>query len=228
MSKTNFLRSLTAASLAATVFATSSMLALAAPGKAGMGELIVSGGSAVTINGEAANTGRTVFSSNTIATTADAGATVNLGKLGQIELAPNSSLNLTFNETSISGALLNGRVKVSGANDIAANIHTKTGFVIAESNQAKNFTVSFDGAKTNVASEAGVVTLTENGSAIKVGQQQTDDDDNDSEGGFFNSGSSVIYAIVFGAAAAAIIYVAVDGSNEVNLSGGSTPVSPTR
>ena len=227
MSKTNFLRSLTAASLAATVFATSSMLALAAPGKAEMGELIVSGGSAVTVNGEAANTGRTVFSSNTIATTADTGATVNLGKLGQIELAPNSSMSLTFDENSISGALLNGRVKVSGANNVAANIHTKTGLVIAESNQAKNFTVSFDGAKPSVASEAGVVTLTENGNAIKVGQQQTDDDD-DSEGGFFNSGSTVIYAIVFGAAAAAIIYVAVDGSNEVNLSGGSTPVSPTR
>lgn len=227
MSKTKFLRSLTAASLAATVFATSSMLALAAPGKAEMGELIVSGGSAVTINGEAANSGRTVFSSNTIATTADAGATVNLGKLGQIELAPNSTMSLTFDGNSISGALLNGRVKVSGANDIAASIHTKTGLVIAESNQTKNFTVSFDGAKTNVVSEAGVVTLTENGNAVKVGQQQTDDDD-DSESGFFNSGSSVIYAIVFGAAAAAIIYVAVDDSNEVNLSGGSTPVSPTR
>lgn len=226
MSKTSFFRSLTAASLAATVFATSSMLALAAPGKAEMGELIVSGSSAVTINGEAANTGRTVFSSNTIATTGEAGAIVNLGKLGQIELAPNSSMSLTFDETSISGALLNGRVKVSGANDVAASITTQTGVATAESNQAKNFTVSFDGAKTNVASEAGVVTLTENGSAIKVGQQQTDTDDD--EGGFFNGGSAVIYAIVFGAAAAAIIYVAVDDSNEINLSGGSTPVSPTR
>lgn len=89
MSKTRFLRSLTATSLAAAVFATSSMLGLAAPGKAEMGELIVSGGSAVTVNGETANTGRTIFSSNTITTPAAAGATVNLGKLGQIEVAPN-------------------------------------------------------------------------------------------------------------------------------------------
>ncbi|MEP6925650.1 MAG: hypothetical protein ABI954_14385 [Pyrinomonadaceae bacterium] len=223
MSKTKFLRSITAASLATAVFATSSMLALAAPGKADMGELIVSGGSAVTVNGEAANTGRTVFSSNTITTPADTAAIVNLGKLGQIELAPNSSMSLTFNETGISGTLLNGRVKVSGANEIAANIQTKTGLVTAESNQAKNFTVSFDGAKTDVSSDAGVVTLNENGNAVKVGKKKDDDDK-----GFFSGHSAVLYAIVFGAAAATIIYVATSDSNKITLSGGSTVVSPTR
>jgi hypothetical protein len=223
MSKTRFLRSLTATSLAAVVFASSSMLALAAPGKTEMGELVVSGGSAVTVNGETANTGRTVFSSNTITTSADAGATVNLGKLGQIELAPNSSMSLTFDEAGISGTLSNGRVKVSGANEIAANIQTKTGFVTAEPNQAKNFTVSFDGSKTNVASEAGIVTLSESGKATKVGKQTTDDDDE-----LFGVGSAFVYAVVFGAAAAVIIYTATRDSNEINLNRTTTLVSPTR
>lgn len=227
MSKTGFIRSVTATSLAVAIFASSSMLALAAPGKAEMGELVVSGGSssaAVTVNGEAANTGRTVFSSNTITTAADAGATINLGKLGQVELSPNSSMNLTFNETGISGTLAHGRIKVSGANDITANIQTKTGLVTADSNQAKSFTVSFDGAKTDVASEAGIVTLNEAGKATKVGKQTTADDDK----GVFGVGSAFVYAVVFGAAAAAIIYTATRDSNEISLGGSSTPVSPTR
>ncbi len=224
MSKTRFLRSLTATSLAAAIFASSSMLALAAPGKAEMGELVISGGSAVTVNGETANTGRTVFSSNTITTPADSGATVNLGKLGQVELAPNSSMSLSFNESSISGTLLNGRVKVSAPSDISANIQTKTGIVTADTNQAKNFTVSFDGAKTNVASETGTVTLNEAGKATKVGKQQTDDDDKT----LFGVGSAVVYAVVFGAAAAVLIYTATNDSNKITLNGGSTPVSPTR
>ena len=224
MSKTRFLRSLTATSLAAAILASSSMLALAAPGKAEMGELIVSGGSAVTVNGETANTGRTVFSSNTITTPADSGATVNLGKLGQVELAPNSSMSLSFNETGISGILTNGRVKISAASNIAANIQTKTGVVTADSNQTKNFTVSFDGAKTNVASDAGTVTLNEAGKATKVGKQTADDDSDK----LFGVGSAVVYAVVFGAAAAALIYTVTNDSNSINLNGGSTPVSPTR
>jgi predicted secreted protein len=199
------------------------MMTFAAPSKSLMGELIVSGGAEVTINGETANTGRTVFSSNTITTPANASATINLGKLGQIDLAPNSSINLTFSENAISGTLLNGRVKVSGANEIAANIQTKTASVVAEPNQAKVFTVSFDANKTNVVSEVGTVTLNESGKAIKVGQT-TDTDDDD----FFGVGNGLLYAIIFGGAAAAIIWVAVSDSNEVNLSGGSTVVSPTR
>lgn len=224
MSKRSFLRSITAASLAAAVFVTSSMMTFAAPGKSVMGELIVSGGAEVSVNGEAANTGRTVFSSNTITTPANASATVNLGKLGQIELAPNSSISLNFSEEAISGTLLNGRVKVSGADEVATNIKTQTASVTAEPNQAKVFTVSFAAGKTNVVSETGKVTLNEAGKTVAVGQT-TDADDDD---GFFGVGNGVLFAIVFGAAAATLIYVAATDSNEVNLAGGPIVVSPTR
>lgn len=224
MSKRNFLRSITAASLTAAVFVTSSMMTFALPGKATLGELIVAGGAEVTVNGEAAQTGRTVFSSNTITTPANAGATVNLGELGQVELAPNSSINLSFGEKAINGTLLNGRVKVSGANDVAANIQTSSAAVAAEPNQAKVFTVSFVNGKTNVTSETGVVTMNEAGKTVAVGQT-TDADDDET---FFGAGSGVLIAVLIGAAAAGLIYVAVDGSNEVNLAGGGVVVSPTR
>lgn len=225
MSKRNFLRSITAASLTAAVFVTSSMMTFALPGKATLGELIVTNGAQVTVNGEAAQTGRTVFSSNTITTPANAGATVNLGELGQVELAPNSSINLSFSENAINGTLLSGRVKVSGANEVAANIQTSTAAVVAEPNQAKVFTVSLANGKTNVTSETGVVKMNEAGKTVAVGQTTDADDDND---GFFNSSNGIIFAVIVGAAAAGLIYIAVDGSNEVNLAGGGVVVSPTR
>lgn len=220
MSKTGLLRSLTAATLAAAIFATSSLTALAAPGKTIMGELTVTGAN-VTVNGETANTGRTIFSSNTIATPANSGAVVNLGALGQVELAPNSSIDLTFDENGISGTLKSGQVKVAGASNVAANISTKTGAVTAETNEAKAFTVNFTGAKTEATSELGTITLNENGKATKIGNKQTDDDQG------FLSGQSIVYAILFGVAAGALIYVAARDNNEVNA-GSTVIVSPIR
>lgn len=223
MNKKSFLRSVTAASLVAAMFVTSSMTAFASSAKNLMGELIVSGNAAVTVNGEAANTGRTVFSSNTITTPANASATINLGKLGQVELAPNSSMSLTFDENGISGTLLNGRVKVSGANEATANIITKNGSVVAEANQAKVFTVSFDANKTSVVSEAGTVTLNEGGTAVKVGQTGST-----TGGGFFGKNSTLIYALIFGGAAAAVVLIAANNNNDITLGGNSTVVSPNR
>jgi hypothetical protein len=132
---------------------------------------------------------------------------------------------LSFSENAINGTLLNGRVKVSGANDVAANIQTSTAAVVAEPNQAKVFTVSLTNGKTNVTSETGVVKMNEAGKTVAVGQTTDTDDDND---GFFNSTNGIIFAVIVGAAAAGLIYVAVDGSNEVNLAGGGVVVSPTR
>jgi hypothetical protein len=221
MSRISFLRSTVATSLAAALFATSSMVALAG-GKTAMGELTVSGGAEVLVNGEAAQSGRTVFSSNTITTPANTSAVINLGKTGQIEIAPNSSVTLAFDENSISGALASGRVKVNGAENVAANISTKTAQVIADTASAKAFVVNFDGTKTSASSELGSAVLNEAGKTTPVSK---DDDDN---GGFFSANSAVLYAIIFGGAAATIIYIAARDNNKFTFSTGSTVVSPTR
>jgi hypothetical protein len=87
------------------------------------GELLVTGKKAdgqlsfVKVNGEAAQSGRSIFSSSTVATPENAGAIISLGKLGKIELAPNTTLVLTFNEKGISGDLMAGRVTVLNAAD---------------------------------------------------------------------------------------------------------------
>lgn len=112
--------------LCVAVLATYSMVALASPGKAA-GELAVSGkivnGEApfVFVNGEVARSGRSVFSGSTI-TTSDNTAVLNLSKLGKIELAPNTALNLTFDEKGIFGELTSGTVSVLGA---AQNVNIK-------------------------------------------------------------------------------------------------------
>jgi uncharacterized protein YlzI (FlbEa/FlbD family) len=109
----------------------------------------------VKVNGEAAQNGRTIFSSSTIATPNATGAIINLGKLGKIELAPDTTLALSFNESGISGNLLAGRVTVLNASD-TVNIKTLEGTTA----QLK-------------AGESAVAT---------TGKAQTDDDD-DSDGG---------------------------------------------
>ena len=98
------------------------MDALAGPRKVA-GELTVSGkevnGEApfVLVNGEAARSGRSVFSASTITTSDGVGAVINLGKLGKVELAPATVLNLSFDEAGVTGELASGTVSVFGTSD---------------------------------------------------------------------------------------------------------------
>ena len=133
------------------------MVTLANSGKVA-GELLISGDktSFVKVNGEAAQNGRTIFSSSTIATPNATGAIVNLGKLGKIELAPDTILTLSFNENGISGNLLAGRVTVLNSSD-RVSIKTLEGKT----------------AQLNAGESAVAIT----------GKAQTDDDDDDDDGG---------------------------------------------
>lgn len=112
-------------SLTVAILATYSMVALASDGKAG-GEIVITGNpgaAAVTVNGEPAKSGRTIFSSSTIVTPESAGAVVNLGKAGKIELAPNTTFLVSFDNKSISGDLTAGSVSVLNA---AQTVSVKT------------------------------------------------------------------------------------------------------
>ena len=146
--------------LSVAVLATYSMVALAGPGKVA-GELAVSGktitGEApfVFVNGEVARSGRSVFSGSTITTSESTNAVINLSKLGKIELAPNTALNLTFDENGISGALTSGTVSVLGA--------------------AENVNITTPNGKT--------VQLAAGQSVSATGIQDDDDDDDDDGAG---------------------------------------------
>ncbi len=104
------------------IIAAYSTAALAGSGKIA-GELLVTGTNVngempfVTVNGEAAKSGRSVFSTSTIATPDNASAVINIGKIGKIQLSPNTNLVLSFTEKGISGDLLSGKLTVLNASE---------------------------------------------------------------------------------------------------------------
>ncbi len=127
--KTVWLHSITSFCLMLAVFVSSSMVALAgAENKPMAGVIIVSGqntisnDSFVTLNGERAFSGRTFFSSGVISTSEKATATIKLGKLGSINLTPNSVLSLSFSENNISGELSAGNAEVFNNEGVTVNI----------------------------------------------------------------------------------------------------------
>lgn len=108
--------------LVAVITATYSMAALAGTEKFA-GELLVSGKASngqvasVKVNGETAQSGRSIFTASTVATPDNASAVVNLGKAGRIELAPNTTISLSFDEKIISGNLSAGHITVLNSSE---------------------------------------------------------------------------------------------------------------
>ena len=195
--------------------ATYSMVALANTGKA-VGELIVTGNNSgaeapfVIVNGEAAKSGRTIFSSSTISTPDESGAIVSLGKAGKIELAPKTTLTLSFDSTSINGELSSGSITVLNAAQ-SVNIKTSTGetFVLNAGERASAETGKTADDDYKDASGKCI-------DADKDGKEECDD-----------GAAWWIWALVFGGAAVGIVWAAIN-SNDFSLGGGTTVVSPSR
>lgn len=217
-----------AASLAVAVLSVYSMVALAGA-KTASGELSVAG--QVTVNGQKVISGGTVFSDSVITTADQSSATVSISKLGRVELAPNSSLRLTFTENSLTGLLEAGSAHVSTVAGIAVNLTTKDGAVVVDGTQATSFTVNVAKGNTVVATQAGVAELRSGGAVkqIAAGENamagtpnpQGGDDDG------LSSGELAVLLLAVGGAVAAIIYAATH-NNDLNFGGTVNVVSPTK
>lgn len=126
-------KALTLCSLTALIL-TYSMVALASPGKA-VGELTVSGNTTpnsttfVTVNGEPAQSGRTVLASSTITVPEGMSAIVNFGKAGKLQFGPNTTFALGSDTESISGDLASGTVTVLSAAK-SVGVRTLSGQVV--------------------------------------------------------------------------------------------------
>jgi hypothetical protein len=148
-----WIRRTVSSGLMVAILATYSMVALANDGKA-TGELTVSAlsfsgeASSVTVNGEAAKSGRTVFSSSTIVTPENSSAVINMGKAGQIEIAPNSNITLSFDSSSAHADLNSGSVTVlNSANGVSVTANGSTSVLPAGSSAS----ASGGGGQTNSA-----------------------------------------------------------------------------
>ena len=108
-----------------------SMVSLAAAKP--VGELIVrpigsSDSIAVTVDGEKASSGRTVFGSSVISTPEEFGATLNLGKLGKLELGTSTKFTLAAEGSDVIGYLSTGSITAYGSGPMA--VRTADGSVV--------------------------------------------------------------------------------------------------
>lgn len=142
------------------------------------GDLSVTG--QVTLNGAAAISGATVFSDSRVKTGQKGGAIVNLGKLGRIDLGPDTEMTLSFSESTIGGNLLSGRAVVSAPTGVGISVTTSDGTAVADGKQATALTVDVTCGNTRVASSRGEAKVNSNnkvesvaaGHEVAVGTQQ--------------------------------------------------------
>ena len=130
----------------------------------------------VIVNGERAFNGRTFFSNQTISTTDTSSATINIGKMGRVEIAPSSSLSLSFSEGSITGVLSKGQVSVSNVDGVSVKIETPNDAIKNDGSTAGRFAVAVNSGQTGVAVVKGSV-VNNSGKVIKDDDDDDDDDD---------------------------------------------------
>ena len=221
--------------LALAILCTYSMVALA--GQTGpTGDLSVVG--EVSVNGTSAISGATVFSDSTITTAQNSSAVVSLGKLGRVELLPNSSMKLSFNETGVSATLDSGRVRISSSSGVNASITTKDGVAVADNRQPNVFTVDVECGNTVVATQSGRVELRAGDSVKQIAAGNQDTAGTATPGtrctrfstpemaGIGGGALAALLLAAGGAIAAAIIAATQD--NDFNFGGNPIVISPSR
>ena len=203
-------------SLLISLLSVQSMFAFAISGKGvASGEISVSGPResgekpSVAVNGERAFSGRTFFSNGTIASNETSSATVSLGTLGRINLAPASSLSLNFSEGRIVGTLARGTISVANMDGVAVTIDTPNDSVTNEGNASSRFTVAVLGDRTGVSVERGTVRSRD---GAVVSKKDDDDDDDDS----WRPWATV--AVIGGIIATAVVIIALSDDDEDTVS----------
>ena len=219
--------------MAIAILSAYSMVTLASPAaKAPSGELSIAG--QVTVNGENVVSGGTVFSDSIITTAEKSNATVNLSKLGRVDLSSSSNLKLSFTEKSIMGLLENGTAHVSNLTGTSVSFTTKDGVVVVDGSQATSFTVNVVKGVTSLSTQSGLAQLHVGGTVKQVaaGESATagtpnpkndpgDDDDK------MSSGELAALLLLGAGAVAGILYAAMH-NNDLNFGGNAIVISPAK
>jgi hypothetical protein len=93
-----------------------------------IGRLTTRNNQPITVNGNSAASGASIQTGATIQTPADVGATINLGPLGSVDLAPNTTIRLDFDEQgNIKVTLITGCVIVRAKRNTEGRIDTEQG-----------------------------------------------------------------------------------------------------
>ena len=154
----------------------------------------------ITVNGLSATTGASILTGATIETGADQSATVNLGPLGQLDIAPNTKLVLTYDE--------NGNIKaviIYGCAILTAKKKT-TGEVATEQGSAGKTDPAAGGILDICFPQGAAAPTVGQGAAASAGAGAgaTGGAAAGSGGGLFGLGTAATIAIFSGIGAAAL------------------------
>jgi hypothetical protein len=143
------------------------------------GELTISG--LVMINGTAAISGATIFSDSSIKTSPSGAATLDIARVGRIELGPESEMLIRFSSGMVGGNLVSGRVVASTPAGVTVSIATREGTAVVDGKQASVLTVDVSCGNTRVLSARGAASVSTGnkvqavaaGHEVAVGQAAT-------------------------------------------------------
>lgn len=93
------------------------------------GKLITTNNQPVTVNGASLDPGGTILSGATIEVPDGVGATIDLGPLGQIDLGPNTVVQIEFTDGKINVKVIRGCAVVKNKQGTASEITTEKGVV---------------------------------------------------------------------------------------------------
>src|SRR5262245_29956060 len=95
-----------------------------------VGKLRTKNNQPVTVNGLSANTGASILTGATIETGADQTASVDLGALGSLEIAPNTKVTLTFDEQrNVKALVITGCVTLTTKKNATGEVANEQGSI---------------------------------------------------------------------------------------------------
>ena len=92
-----------------------------------IGRLATRNNQPITVNGQSAATGSSIVSGATIETSADQSATVNVGPLGSVDIAPNTKVMLTFESGMLKADVVYGCVILHAKKNTTGEVTTEKG-----------------------------------------------------------------------------------------------------
>jgi hypothetical protein len=122
----------------------------------------IASASQATINGTSAISGMTVFTNNRIRTAGHGAAIINLGRIGRVELGPETDMTLSFSRAGIGGELHSNNVVVSAPAGVAISIKTAKGMVTTDGKKPAVLTIYTDSKRARVITHISEAIVTSN------------------------------------------------------------------
>jgi hypothetical protein len=119
--------------------------------------------SKTTVNGFSAISGATVFNNNRIKTGKEGAAVINLGRLGRIELGPDTDMTLRISEASIGGELRSSQMIVSAQKGVAIAVNSAEGVVTTDGREPAVLTIYLEGKQPRVIAHRGAANVVTTG-----------------------------------------------------------------